>query len=75
LREFTFGHARQLESVLRAHLVALAARTDMLVGMGVSRQPCKPRVDQDRLSVIFTLPGRTTCEASQPDHRHRRSRR
>jgi hypothetical protein len=23
LREFTFGHARQLESVLREHLVAL----------------------------------------------------
>ena len=41
---------------------------------GVSWQPCKPRVDQDRLSVIFTLPGRTTCEASQPDLRHRRSR-
>jgi hypothetical protein len=27
LREFSFGHARQLESVLREHLVALARRT------------------------------------------------
>ena len=33
LREFSFGHARQLESVLRAHLVALAARTELLAGL------------------------------------------
>jgi hypothetical protein len=32
LREFTFGHARQLESVLRAHLVALCERVDLLAG-------------------------------------------
>ena len=32
LREFTFGHARQLESVLREHLVALCERTDLLPG-------------------------------------------
>jgi Transposase DDE domain group 1 len=30
LREFTFGHARQLESVLREHLAALCARVDLL---------------------------------------------
>ena len=30
LREFTFGHARQLESVLRQHLVALCGRADLL---------------------------------------------
>ncbi|WP_006241287.1 MULTISPECIES: IS1380 family transposase [Mycobacteriaceae] len=30
LREFTFGHARQLESVLRDHLVALCGRVDLL---------------------------------------------
>lgn len=30
LREFTFGHARQLESVLREHLVALCSRVDLL---------------------------------------------
>jgi hypothetical protein len=30
LREFTFGHARQLESVLREHLVALCQRVDLL---------------------------------------------
>ena len=33
LREFSFGHARQLESVLREHLVALAERTDVLAGI------------------------------------------
>ncbi len=33
LREFTFGHARQLESVRREHLVALAARTPLLAGL------------------------------------------
>jgi hypothetical protein len=30
LREFTFGQARQLESVLREHLVALCERVDLL---------------------------------------------
>src|SRR3954464_10823220 len=34
LREFTFGHARQLESVLGEHLVALCARVDLLPGAG-----------------------------------------
>jgi hypothetical protein len=34
LREFTFGHARQLESVLREHLVALCGRVDLLPGVG-----------------------------------------
>jgi hypothetical protein len=33
LREFRFGHARQLESVLREHLVALTGRTDVLTGI------------------------------------------
>jgi hypothetical protein len=32
LREFTFGHARQLESVLREHLAALCDRVDLLPG-------------------------------------------
>ena len=32
LREFTFGHARQFESVLREHLVALCGRVDLLPG-------------------------------------------
>jgi hypothetical protein len=27
-REFSFGHARQMESVLREHLIALAGRTN-----------------------------------------------
>jgi hypothetical protein len=30
LREFTFGHARQLESVLREHLSALCERVELL---------------------------------------------
>jgi hypothetical protein len=34
LREFTFGHVRQLESVLREHLVALCERVDLLPGAG-----------------------------------------
>jgi hypothetical protein len=33
LREFSFGHARQLESVLREHLCALTARTPLLTGL------------------------------------------
>jgi hypothetical protein len=32
LREFTFGHARQLESVLREHLTELCARVPLLPG-------------------------------------------
>jgi hypothetical protein len=32
LREFTFGHARQLESVLTAHLAALCERVELLPG-------------------------------------------
>jgi len=34
LREFTHGHGLQLASVARAHLVALAARTGCLAGIG-----------------------------------------
>jgi hypothetical protein len=33
LREFTYGHTRQLQAVLRAHLVALAARSPLLDGI------------------------------------------
>src|ERR1700755_737070 len=32
LREFTFGHARQLESVLREHLARLCERVELLPG-------------------------------------------
>src|SRR6185295_4160587 len=32
LREFTFGHVRQLESVLRAHLARLCQRVELLRG-------------------------------------------
>ena len=35
IAEFTFGHARQLESVLREHLVALGERVDLLAGADV----------------------------------------
>jgi DDE family transposase len=34
LREFTYGHTRQLSAVLRRHLVALAERTGVLDGIG-----------------------------------------
>jgi hypothetical protein len=33
LREFSFGHARQLESVLREHLAALTEHTPLLTGI------------------------------------------
>jgi hypothetical protein len=33
LREFSFGHARQLESVLGEHLIALAGRSEPLAGI------------------------------------------
>src|SRR6478735_9351656 len=33
LREFSFGHARQLESVLREHVCALTGRPDVLTGI------------------------------------------
>lgn len=33
LREFSFGHARQLESVLREHLIALTGRCELLPGL------------------------------------------
>ena len=35
LREFTFGHARQLESVLGAHLAGLCERVELLPDAGV----------------------------------------
>jgi Transposase DDE domain group 1 len=35
LREFSFGHARQLESVLRHHLVRLCERVELLPGADV----------------------------------------
>ncbi|MEU6586318.1 IS1380 family transposase [Nocardia sp. NPDC046763] len=35
LREFTFGHARQLEAVLRTHLAQLCERVELLPGAAV----------------------------------------
>lgn len=35
LREFTFGHAKQLESVMGEHLLALTERADLLPGADV----------------------------------------
>ena len=35
LREFSFGHARQLESVLRQHLAGLCDRVELLPGADV----------------------------------------
>src|SRR5882757_7756257 len=44
LREFSFGHARQLESVLREYLIALAGRTELLA-----------RIDQQAFIDIDSL--------------------
>jgi hypothetical protein len=41
LREFSFGHARQLESVLRTHLGALCGRVDLL-WCSIIRQRARP---------------------------------
>ena len=43
LREFTFGHARQLESVLREHLAALGERVDLLAGADVRHSSMSTR--------------------------------
>ena len=42
LREFTHGHTRQLQAVLRRHLVALARRTPILAGI---EQRCLVDID------------------------------
>jgi hypothetical protein len=42
LREFTHGHTRQLQAVLRRHLIALAKRTPLLAGI---RQRCFVEID------------------------------
>ena len=56
LREFTFGHARQLESVLREHLVALCERVDLLPGVG------QRSVHRHRLAAA---PGLRTCQTGR----------
>ena len=56
LREFTFGHARQLESVVREHLVALCERTDLLPG---AHEPDRNSASRWRAS----LTRRTTSRA------------
>src|SRR3954452_6417251 len=43
LREFSFGHARQLESVLREHLVTLAERTRCWPGWPIRRSSTSTR--------------------------------
>ena len=48
LREFSFGHSRQLESVLREHLAALAKRTELL---GRDRRAAASFVAFDVLTV------------------------
>jgi len=54
LREFTFGHARQLESVLREHLAGLCERVELLPGpdtrafivIGLLARPVYGRAEQ-----------------------------
>src|SRR4051812_12963341 len=43
LREFSFGHARQLESVLREHLCALGERSELLAGIEHRRSSTSTR--------------------------------
>jgi hypothetical protein len=57
LREFSFGHARQLESVLGAHLDALCGRVDLLPGADV-----RAFIDID--SLLRPVYGRTKQGAS-----------
>ena len=57
LREFSFGHARQLESVLREHLVALCGRVELLAG-------CDQRVFVDIDSLLRPVYGHATQGAS-----------
>jgi hypothetical protein len=58
LREFTFGHARQLESVLREHLVALCGRVDLLP------EAAKARVFVDIDSLLRPVYGHAKQGAS-----------
>jgi hypothetical protein len=58
LREFTFGHARQLESVLGEHLVALCERVDLLPG--AAKQPVFIDID----SLLRPVYGHTKQGAS-----------
>lgn len=57
LREFSFGHARQLESVLRDHLRQLCGRVDLLPG-------ADQRVFLDIDSLLRALA--MTCEHRDP---------
>jgi hypothetical protein len=57
LREFTFGHARQLESVLRHHLGALCQRIELLPG-------AEHRVFVDIDSLLRPVYGRAKQGAS-----------
>ncbi|HKT03505.1 MAG TPA: IS1380 family transposase [Rugosimonospora sp.] len=57
LREFTFGHVRQLAAVLRRLLVALAARTPVLAGI---EQRCYLDID----SLLRPVYGKTKQGAS-----------
>jgi len=67
LREFSFGHARQLESVLREHLVALAARAEVLAGLDE-----QAFIDIDSLlrpvygHAKQAPPGRSSCAVTPP---------
>ena len=50
LREFTHGHARQLSTVLRKHLVALAGKTTVLAGIGQ-----RAFIDIDSVLRVFVV--------------------
>jgi hypothetical protein len=65
LREFTFGHARQSESVMCGHLLALAGRTGLLPGTEVRMFAelnlpwglTEPPITVDRSTAAMSLRG------------------
>ena len=87
LREFTFGHARQLDSVLTQHLAGLCQQVNLLPGADVrafvdidsllrqvlrSRQTGRLlRAHQDRRQTGPTQ--RTVPAGHHTEHRHRRT--
>jgi hypothetical protein len=87
LREFTFGHARQLESVLRHHLSHLCQRVDLLPGSDDGAfididsllRPVYGHAKQGACTGIPRSPGNRSCAKacrrwrppSAPPGRHR----
>ncbi|EUA10476.1 putative tnpC [Mycobacterium xenopi 4042] len=79
LREFTFGHTKQLAAVAREHLIALAARTPLLAGADERMfldidsllRPVYGHAKQAPPSVMPRSPAARCCGWACPtDHHH-----